>query len=127
MNKGAYELDYWHIFCGTGSIPTATIRLKRNKDNKILRESSTGDGPIDAAFKSINRITKVRGRLIKFSLNAVSKGQDASGEASISVKFCCGKPISNVGISTDIIEASIQAYLKCINDYLIIRKRKQSV
>ena len=75
---------------------------------------------MDAALKTIDRIAKVRGKLLDFSLQAISVGKDAMGEVSIRVAF--GPDIiSAKAASTDIVEASAKAYLSCVNRYLFNR------
>jgi len=111
----AYELDYLHVSTGTATVPTATVRL-RNGD-KVHQEAACGDGPVDAALKAIDRIAGVRGKLLDFSLQAISVGKDAVGEVSLRAAF--GKDIvSAKAASTDIVEAGAKAYLSCVNRLL---------
>jgi 2-isopropylmalate synthase len=111
----AFILDYLHVASGTGTVPTATLRLKHGTD--ILQDAGCGDGPVDAALKTIDRITKVKGKLLDFSLQAISIGKDAMGEVSLRVDFG-GDIISAKAASTDIVEAGTKAYLSCVNRYL---------
>ena len=108
----AYELDYLHVSTGTSTVPTATVRLK--KGGKVLQDASCGDGPVDAALKTVDRITGIQGKLIDFSVQAVTVGKDAMGEASVRVAFD-GEIVSAKAASTDIVEAAIKAYLSCVN------------
>ena len=71
-------------------------------------------GPIDAAYKAIDKITKMNIRLENYSLRAVTRGIDALGEVSIMINHE-DKNIIGRGVSTDIIEASVKAYLDAIN------------
>jgi 2-isopropylmalate synthase len=113
-----YELDYLHVSTGTGTVPTATVRLKKGGD--VIQDASCGDGPVDAALKSIDRITKIHGKLLDFSLQAVTVGKDAMGEVSVRVQF--GKDTVNAkAASTDIVEASARAYLSCVNRLVAFR------
>ena len=117
----AYSLDYLHVSAGTGTIPTATVRLKKGKD--ILQDAGCGDGPVDAALKTINRITGARGRLLDFSLQAITVGMDAMGEVTVRVAF--GETVvSAKAASTDIVEASAKAYLSCVNRVMSSREAK---
>jgi 2-isopropylmalate synthase len=77
---------------------------------------------VDATLKTIERITKVHGRLMDFSLQAISMGEDAMGEVSIRVGFNADVVISAKAASTDIVEASAKAYLSCVNRYLQTRE-----
>ncbi|MCB4790460.1 MAG: 2-isopropylmalate synthase [Elusimicrobia bacterium] len=114
-----YALNYLNTSSGTGIIPTATIRIgkidKLNKGKRIIiQEAACGDGPVDAAYKAIDKIVSIKPKLIDYSLRAISSGKDAQGEVSVKVEY---KDISysGRGTSTDIIEASAKAYLKAIN------------
>jgi 2-isopropylmalate synthase len=108
----SYTLDYLCVSAGTGTVPTATVRLRH--EGQVLQDAACGDGPVDAALKTIDRITQRPGRLLDFSLQAVSVGQDAMGEVSIRVEF--GKEtISSKAASTDIVDAAAKAYLACVN------------
>lgn len=117
-SSSMYVLDGMQVTTGTGATPTATVRLRKGK--QVLRDAACGDGPVDAVTNTINRLTGCRGRIVDFSLQAITVGQDAMGEASVSVSF--GSEILNgKAASTDIIEASAKAYLSCVNRYLCTR------
>ena len=88
------------------------MRLK--KKAKVLSGSSKGDGPVDACYKAVEKITGIKGKLIDYQLRAVTRGKDALGE--VSIRFSSkGKEVSGRGSSTDIIEASLKAYVSAIN------------
>ncbi len=116
--ENAYVLDYLHVSAGTVTVPTATVRLKRGKE--IAQDAGCGDGPVDAALKTIDRITKVKGQLLDFSLQAISVGKDAMGEVTLRVAFG-DDIISAKAASTDIVEAGTKAYLSCVNRILFNR------
>ena len=107
-----YQLDYLHVSTGNSTIPTATVRLKVNES--LIQEASCGDGPIDAIYKAIDRITKIDVKLAEYSIKAVTSGQDALGEVMVKVKEN-GNAYVGRGLSTDIIEASTLAYLHAVN------------
>ena len=123
-----WSLDCVQVSSGTHTIPTATVRLKRTdqEGDEALEEAGTGDGPVDAALKAIDRITQTRGRLKDYAINAVSHGKDALGEVSIKAEFEEGELIGGKGASTDIIEASARAYLNAVNRYLIGERRRSA-
>lgn len=110
--KDLYVLDYLHVSTGNSTIPTATIRLKKN--DEAIQEASCGDGPIDAIYKAIDRITGIVVQLADYNIKAVTSGQDALGEVIVKVKQN-GHAYVGRGVSTDIIEASTLAYLHAIN------------
>ena len=107
----AYELDYLHINSGTASIPTATIRIRHKE--QIFEESATGDGPVDACFRAIERALGIESMVTSYSVRSTTAGRQAIGEALVRIK---DKNISfnGRGISTDIIEASAKAYLQAL-------------
>jgi 2-isopropylmalate synthase len=107
-----WQLDYLKITSATNTIPQATVRLKSK--GKILEAASSGDGPVDASYRAIDKITKIKGALLDYSLRAVTSGKDALGEVSVKIK-AKGKEVSGRGASTDIIEASAKAYVNAIN------------
>ncbi|NKB23170.1 MAG: 2-isopropylmalate synthase [Kiritimatiellae bacterium] len=116
-----YTLDYLHVSTGSTTIPTATVRLK--KDEKISSDAACGDGPVDATLKTIDRIAGVQGRMLDFSLQAVTQGKDALGEVSMRVTFG-DQTLTGKGSSTDIVEAGAKAYLNCLNRYLYSKKKR---
>jgi 2-isopropylmalate synthase len=120
-----YTLDYLRVAAGTGAVSTATVRLK--KEGQVFLDAAVGDGPVDSTFKVIDRITGINGKLEDFSLQSVTKGEDAMGEASVTVNFG-DDVVSAKGSSTDIVEASAKAYLNALNRYLFMKKfRKKKV
>lgn len=107
-----YELVGHIVSAGNDMTNTACIKIK--EDGAMHEEVAMGDGPIDAAFKAINRIVGLPVRLESFSLNAVTNGEDAMGEAVVQVSAGNRRYIGT-GMSTDIIEASLKAYINGIN------------
>ena len=114
-----FALDYLRVTAGTDALSTATVRLK--KGDKSFLDAACGDGPVDATLKVIDRITGVDGTLEDYSLQAVTKGEDAVGEVSVRVRFG-DEVVSAKGSSTDIIEASAKAYLNALNRYVFLRR-----
>jgi 2-isopropylmalate synthase len=117
-----FTLDYLSVSSGNHTVPTATVRLKRpgskKNETELIQDAGIGDGPVDAALKAIDRLTKTRGKLIDYSIRAVSQGKDALGEVSVKVNFGDGTLVTGKGASTDVIEASARAYLNAVNRYL---------
>lgn len=110
-----WQLVNMEVKSGTGIAPEASIKLKAK--NKMCHEISSGDGPVDACYKAIDKITGIHGRLLDYSIQAVTGGKDALGEVRIRIA-AQGKEISGHSSSTDIIEASVYAYLDAINKLL---------
>ena len=114
-----WTLEYLNVTSGNQTVPTATVRLKNaGKTPEIAQEAAIGDGPVDAALKAIDRITKTRGKLMDYALRAVSQGKDALGEVTVKVDFGDGTLITGKGASTDVIEASARAYLNSVNRHV---------
>ncbi|MBU1998247.1 MAG: 2-isopropylmalate synthase [Candidatus Omnitrophota bacterium] len=107
-----WQLLSFEVNSGTNIAPKSTVRLKKKETS--LQDSSSGDGPVDACFKAIDKIIGIKGALEDFRLEAVTRGKDALGEVSLRLKVE-GKVASGRGSSTDIIEAAVKAYLDAIN------------
>ncbi len=107
-----FELESFHISSGNKVISTSTISLKKN--NNIITEAATGDGPVDAAFNAIERAVGAKFKLEEYIIRAVTEGTDALGEVTARVTKD-GSTFIGRGVSTDIIEASVKAYLNAIN------------
>ncbi|MFH1655400.1 MAG: 2-isopropylmalate synthase [Candidatus Omnitrophota bacterium] len=110
-----WQLSSLQIASGTHTAPSATVKLKSK--GKFFVKSSSGDGPVDALYKAIDKITKVKGELLDYSIQSVTRGKDALGEVSIKIRANKQEVIGR-GASTDIIEASAKAYLNAINKVL---------
>jgi 2-isopropylmalate synthase len=116
-----WALEYLHVTSGNQTVPTATVRLRkpgRKAGAEIHQDAALGDGPVDAALKAIDRLTKTSGTLMDYSLRAVSQGKDAVGEVTLKVDFGDKELVTGKGASTDVIEASARAYLNAVNRHL---------
>ena len=108
-----YELVQLQVTCGDQSLPTATVKL-RHENRAILMDASTGNGPVDALYRAINRIVQVPNELIEIALQSVTEGTDAQAEVTIRIR--AGDDIfTGHGAHTDIIVASAKAYLNAVN------------
>jgi 2-isopropylmalate synthase len=115
-----WSLDYLSVTSGNQMVPTATVRLKKTaakSNGEVLQDAGIGDGPVDAALKAIDRLTRTRGKLMDYALRAVSQGKDALGEVTLKVDFGDGELVTGKGASTDVIEASARAYLNAVNRF----------
>ncbi len=108
-----YKLDWFAVHTSNFTTATCTVSLKYG-DQKF-EDVSLGDGPVDAAFQAIDNIVKpVEHTFELYRINSVAQGKDTLGE--VSVKLTAGnRTYSGRGLSTDIIEASILAYISAIN------------
>ncbi len=98
----------------SGNIMTATAHIELEKEGKQLSGISIGDGPIDAAFRAIEQIIGHHFELDDFQIQSVTQGREAVGEALVKLRVN-GTLYSGRGISTDIIGASIRAYISALN------------
>jgi 2-isopropylmalate synthase len=125
--RETWSLKYLSVTSGTGSMPTATVRLQKlagAKNAEFVQDAGIGDGPVDAALKAIDRLTLTHGKLLDYSLRAVSQGKDALGEVTVKVDFGGGSVVIGKGASTDVIEASARAYLNAVNRHLSADKKR---
>jgi 2-isopropylmalate synthase len=91
----------------------ATVRLV-HRDGRRIEMRATGDGPVDAALKAIERATGVDVVLRKFEVRSVSAGEDAQGEALVYVEYN-QRTYRGSSVSTNIVESATQAFLEVIN------------
>lgn len=117
--EGADNVPTWQLVSlqttgGTGVVPTATVRIRNVKSGEESMDAATGDGPIDAAFSCIMRMTGIESVLREYDLRAVTGGRDAQGEVHLEL-LSNGRTFRGRGRSTDIIEASVLAYLHALN------------
>lgn len=107
-----FILESFQTQSGNKMVSTATVSLRRN--GNIFTEAATGEGPVDASFNAMERAAGISLSLEDYSLKAVTEGKDALGEVTTKVSKN-GKAFIGRGVSTDIIEASVKAYLNAIN------------
>lgn len=112
--KRIYTLEDYDVSAFKNSA-SATVTLK--SEGKTISDKMSGDGPIDAGFKAISSATGQNFKLIDYQVHSVTEGKDALGDAS--VKLANGNvQMTGKGISTDVLEASLLAYLDATNKLL---------
>lgn len=117
--QGVYKLDGYDAHSSSEGKATCVIRLL--KDGEIIEEVALGAGTIDAAYNAIDKIIKNgEHQLEDYSIHSVSEGMDALGEVVAKIRFG-DKVVTGRGLSTDIIESSILAYVNGVNKYLRMR------
>lgn len=109
-----FTLHSIQIMSGSNMTPLAAVTLKR--EEQLLTDAATGNGPVNAAFNCIERLVQEQGILRDYDLKAVTMGKDALGEATVRVEIE-GTIYSGIGTSPDIIEASARAYLNAFNRF----------
>ena len=108
-----YKLVSFHTSSGSAVIPTATVRMEV-EGKGLVTDAATGDGPIDAVYRAVDRITGMQCELIDYGIRAITSGKDAMGEVFLEVRY--GKMREHGrATSTDIIEGSTHAYLSAVN------------
>jgi len=101
-------------------LPTAAVRVKYGKE--VLQDSGTGDGPIDALFTALKKITAYDLELQEYKVNSMSRGKEALGRVCIYFKYK-DNDYSSRAIDTDIIKASALAYLNGVNRVIMESRR----
>ena len=107
-----YHIENYVI--NSGNVITATANILLDRNGEKLRGVGVGDGPIDAAFLAIEQIIGHHYELDDFQIQTVTEGRDAMGSALVKLR-ADGRVYSGNGISTDIIGASIRAYISALN------------
>lgn len=113
VKDGLYKYIKLSSTSKSGESSTATVMLEKNGES--IEKTAVGDGPVDAAFKAVEEITGGKYPLYNFKIAAVTRGKDALGEVVVKIKSKGGTLITGKGLSTDIIESSVLAYVNAIN------------
>ncbi|HUT83863.1 MAG TPA: 2-isopropylmalate synthase [Thermodesulfobacteriota bacterium] len=114
-----YKLLHVNVVSGDVAIPTATLQMEI--DGEVVKDVGHGDGPVDAVFKTVAKITGTRSRLVKYSVNSITGGTDAQGEVTVRLEED-GNVVVGQGAHTDIIMASVLAYINALNRLDYIKK-----
>ena len=117
-----FKLRGLQATAGTSMFATALVTLA--SQDQELTETAMGDGPVNAVFAAIDKLTGLSGRLLEYKLHSVSRGADAVGEVFLQVEFEGGVHHGK-GASTDVVEASARAYLNAANKVLFARRAKE--
>ena len=107
-----FKLVYINVVAGNVTVPTATVQME--VDGKLLQEAGFGDGPVDATFKTIKKITRTKSKLLQFAINAITSGTEAQGEVTVRLEEK-GNTVIGQGADTDVIVASAMAYINALN------------
>jgi 2-isopropylmalate synthase len=109
---------------GSEGTPMASVTLTDASGAEIT-DAAIGDGPIDAMFAVIQRITQISATLVSYEVRSVTGGKDAQGEATVEL-IHSDRKVRGRGVSTDILEASGKAYLAAINRIRTVNKKMVS-
>ena len=119
-----FRLKGIQVVATTHGIPMATVTLVDATGHEMT-DAATGDGPIDAMFAVIQRITHISAQLVNYEVRSVTGGKDAQGEAVVELVHS-GRKVRGRGVSTDILEASAKAYLAAINRIRTLQQKTVS-
>lgn len=108
----AWKLEHLKVSSETGSKPSAHIHLKHK--GSVKESEATGDGPVDACYKAIENLVKSGARVTHYGIQSVTGGMDAQGEVIVKL-LVDHQEYTGRGTSTDILEASVKAYLFAVN------------
>lgn len=111
--QAIWELLALSTTSGTGTLPAASISLAKSGGERF-QDASAGDGPVDAVFKAIEKITGIEVKLRDYRIQSVTIGEDAQGEVSLEVEHATGV-YRGRALSTDVIEGSARAFLDVVN------------
>ena len=107
-----FTLEYVSALSGASVLATASVKL--NIDGKVYSDAATGNGPIDAAYKCIERMTGYKVKISKFDIKSKGEGMDALGQVDIVIDHNQRK-FHGMGLATDIIEAGARALVHALN------------
>jgi 2-isopropylmalate synthase len=107
------QLLSFQVFAGSDTLPTATVKVTVD-GAPPQQEAASGDGPVEALYRAVDRAAGFDGALVHYQLKVVTAGQDAMGEVVVKIKSG-GKTATGRGASTDVLEASVRAYVAAVN------------
>ena len=110
----AVKLDFLQVTTGMGVKSVASIGI--DISGQKFEEAATGNGPVDAAIKALKKIVQKQMTLKEFTIQAISKGSDDVGKVHMQVEYN-GNVYYGFGANTDIVTASVEAYIDCINKF----------
>ena len=108
------KLEYLQVTSGVGIRPVASIGL--NISGEKFEAAASGNGPVDAAINALKRIIERHMTIKEFTIQAISKGSNDVGKVHMQVEYN-GHVYYGFGANTDIIAASVEAYIDCINKF----------
>ena len=118
--SGEWQLAAFEATCGTGRTPSAKLTLRRGEE-EFTEELATGDGPIDAAFFVVEKITGIKLSCRAFEARSTSIGRDAQANVTLEVDHQ-GTMYRGRGVSTDTVEATVKAILNAVNRISMTRE-----
>ncbi len=125
LTENAYTFKNLKVVCGNKTTPCAEMIVVSPAGDEIFSEA-VGDGPVDAAYGAVNKILQVENQLMEYSVNAITEGIDAQATVNVQV-MVDGQIYSGNSNDTDIVVASVKAYLDCLNRALAMQSQNRLV
>lgn len=119
-----YELVCFGVMTGSHSQPVGSVELARGEERLV--QSSTGTGPVDALCRAVDKAVGFKPRILMYSADTHTEGMDARAEVTVTLSFV-GRVFHGRFGSTDVIEASLRAYLDAVNRIELYRQRTPAV
>lgn len=125
QNGGYYKLVRFDLFSSNAAKATCTVQLEHG--DEMLEEVALGDGPVDAAYNAVDKLVDAPPHTLEdYAIRSTSEGKDALGEVMVKIK-AGDRTFTGRGLSTDVIEASILAYINGINKLMEARDAYERV
>ena len=121
-----YKLRAVQATAGTSTLATALVTVADTKTDDAETQTSSGDGPVNAVYQAIDKLTGMNGNLLDYTVRSITQGADAVGEVFVHVEFD-GTSYTGKAASTDIVDASARAYLNAVNKALYAKDRTKAV
>jgi 2-isopropylmalate synthase len=121
-----FKLRAVQATAGTSTLATALVTLADTKTEEHGTQTAAGDGPVNAIYEAIDKITCLKGALIDYTVRSITRGADAVGEVFVHVEFD-GVSYTGKAASTDIVDASARAYLNAVKKALYAKERRKAV
>lgn len=120
-----FKLRAVQATAGTSTLATALVTLADTKTEENETQTAAGDGPVNAIYEAISKITGLKGDLVDYTVRSITRGADAVGEVFVHVDFD-GVSYTGKAASTDIVDASARAYLNAVNKALYATERRKA-
>jgi 2-isopropylmalate synthase len=120
--RGNDRIKFMSLQVVCGSVGPQTAELKLEIDCEVQSTKATGDGPVDATFNAIKKLTCYNARLQLYQVHAVTEGTDAQAEVTVRLEEG-GKTVNGQGADTDTLVASARAYVNALNKLLVKREK----
>ena len=113
INEKKIKIEYLNVLCGKSAIPMATVKL--SIDGVEHTATSSGVGPVDAAFSAVRQIVKTKAKLEEYLVQAITRGMDDVGKVHVQIEYK-GENFYGFGANQDVITASVEAYVDALSN-----------